>query len=123
MKRRTGRTTRMLEQVKQDCKVGSRIFVVCADATTGRMLQDQFENGLNPQEYTSGDWVTYYRGGQIYWKTMASPLFDWTTLSFPGSRPHDIVHIDHHCFERRYGHILEAWCRYDAPSDSFPPYL
>lgn len=102
--RRTGRTTRMLNEALKISAQGNAVYVVGDSAHHAIRLRHQFI-GMNPPQ---GHGIKFENANQL-------PELDWQTLQLRGAHPNCIVLVDHYAIERRYAHVLEMLCRFDQP--------
>lgn len=93
--RRTGRTTRLLEDAVRLAKEGRAVYVV-------------FHN----RERIPLD-VGYYRELGIKFETPGSlPNLDYHTMTLRGAHPNCVVLVDHYVLEREFGAVIDMYLRY-----------
>lgn len=100
--RKTGRTTRMLQEAISFAKQGRAVYVIAGSADHRNQLEKRISDlcyGLT----NLGIKVEY----------PAPHNFDWDYLRLKGAHPNCVVLIDHHTIERRYAAILHELHRYD----------
>lgn len=96
-KRRTGRTTRMLEHAKQLASEGSLVHVIVNDHIVAQRLNHSLQ----------ADHPT------ITVSAVVPHEFRWETLSFAGDGNRTVVLVDHYVIERRFGHLVDMMNAYD----------
>ena len=103
-KRRTGRTTRMLEEAVRQAKAGRAVYVVMT-----RGMQQMYKR--NPLYEKLGIRLEVLAGLNIEW----SPV-----LRLRGAHPNVLLLVDHHVIEQEFGGILRAWTQFDkgTPADT-----
>ena len=102
-KRRTGRTSRMLERARQLARDGRAVYVVAASQHHARQIKQMLgsdEGGGIKVESADG---------------LRNSL-DWEGLTLRGAHPNCVVLVDHYAIESRYSAIIEEWLRYDQVS-------
>jgi len=102
-KRRTGRTSRMLERARQFARDGRAVYVIAHDEnhahTLRRMLGSDEGGGIKVESAGS------------LWNSL-----DWERLTLRGAHPNCVVMVDHYAIESRYSAIINEWLRYDLVS-------
>jgi hypothetical protein len=100
--RRTGRTTRMLEEAIRLSSKGHAVYVMGRDPRHAEELQLALED-LNPPEYHG-----------IKFETVESlPHFDWRRMCLARAHPNCRVLVDHWVIESRYAALLEILHQFD----------
>lgn len=99
--RRTGRTTRMLEEAARLDAKGRAVYVVTADEAQRRRLAAEFE-----QEHG----VT---GVKFETEASLGAAWDWKRLRIRGAHPNCVVLVDHHAIEQHFGAMLDMLHRFD----------
>lgn len=95
--RRSGRTTRMLENAEAQAKAGKAVYVICANASLVAMY-------ATPERLALG----------ISFETPASlPHFDWRRWRNPGAHENCVFLADHFTIEEYWGTVLEMAHRWD----------
>lgn len=116
-KQGTGRTTRMLEAVKDNCRDGISIFVVMPDSVMAKSVQRSFERmilsvvGWPPFEQDGS--TTRWNGAQVIWASCRDQGWNWKTMRLDGIDPICLVFVDPSCIEMHFHHLIEAWHRFD----------
>lgn len=96
--RRTGRTTRMLQEaIRLASQENRAVYVMMADLAQVNAFVGTIPQGLGIQFET------------IY----TLPNFNWETLTLPGAHPRCVVLVDHHAIEARFGKMLRELHHYD----------
>jgi hypothetical protein len=97
--RRTGRTTRMLEEAKKLAEGGRAVYIVAANKKHQLQLAKLLGDG-NPYSCVSG----------IKVETENSlSNFDWETLSLKGAHPNCVVFVDHFAIEEKLSRVLRPF--------------
>jgi len=99
--RRTGRTTRMIEEALRLARDGRAVYVVSRDH---RKLQQHFDAVIP--------------GGAIKCEPKVPLGFDWTLMRSPGSHPNCVWLVDHYVIEAddRFAAMFEAMTKFDLPA-------
>lgn len=94
-KRRTGRTTRMLEHAAELARQGRAVYVVF-NMPAGPALREKYPD--------------------ISFETQASlgPSLDLEHLRLRGAHPNCVLLVDHYVIERRFGRLFEMMTAYDV---------
>lgn len=92
--RRTGRTTRMMEEAKALARAGKAVYVV---AQHTRILKDE----------------ETLRLGIKFESTSSLSNFDWLAMRLRGDHPNCVVLVDHYAIETYFSRVLEMLHRYD----------
>ena len=99
-KRRTGRTTRMLQYAMQLSELGRAVYIIAANEKQAKDLRLQLGNephGIKVETESSlGD-------------------FDWQRLTVPGAHPYCVFLVDHYAIERKFGALLNMLTNFDNP--------
>lgn len=115
-KRRTGRTTRMLDEAIETLLEGDDVLIVGADRVHTNYLR----------------WVLYERADSMGFNvrslpehrcilaTPAEAEFNWTSMCSV-KYPTYITYVDHFTVEMRWAGVLLAWTRYDDEPWVQPP--
>ena len=95
--RRTGRTTRMMEEAKALARVGRAVYVIFGYPAHNRNLEDEesIQLGIKFETPTS----------------MSN--FDWPTMSLKGAHRNCVVLVDHYAIESYFSRMLAVLHRYD----------
>ena len=95
--RRTGRTTRMMEEAKARARAGRGGYVILGHAAHKRHLEDEESIHLG-----------------IKFETPTSMSnFDWPTMRLKGAHPNCLVLVDHYAIESYFSRMLAVLHRYD----------
>lgn len=97
--RRTGRTTRMMQEAIEQGKRGRAVYIIVHRADYGEDLRHRF-----PESVAAG--VKFET-----WQSLRN--LDAETLRLRDAHPNCAVLVDHFAIETRYGKLLEEWARYD----------
>lgn len=102
--KRTGRTTRMLEEAKRLAEAGRAVYVVFY--CTGEAAKMQREH---PE----------FRELGIKFESPASVQpFDWKQMRTRGSHPNCVFLVDHYTIETEFELMLDALHRFDLPPEA-----
>lgn len=105
-RRRTGRTTRMLEHAVQLSNEGKAVYVVAANELDALRLKQQVGPLVRGVKFESADLF---------------PELDWGTMTMLRAWPNVVVLVDHYAIEQRIGAALEMMTRYDLPQVAKEP--
>lgn len=100
-KRRTGRTTRMLEEAVRLEQDGRAVYVIVSTRQEVKSIRS-----LLPEETS----IKLETPGSL-------PSFDFETWHLMGAHPNCVVLVDHFVLEQRFRKILSEWVRFDAGKD------
>lgn len=110
MNDRTGRTTRMLEAAIEKARGGEDVYVVGRNPEQAKYLQLQVAGMTGTEPFATrvrvGD-------GEITFETVTHESWNWHTLRHTGMFPTVPVFLDHYALEGQFGHIIEAFHRWD----------
>mgnify|MGYP001611953353 CR=1 FL=1 len=112
-KRRTGRTTRMLEDAIRLAREGRAVYVVVAYEAHVQHVHAALTRML--AEPRNAD-IQNNHGIKI--ETPIAIGMDWATLTVRSMHLNCRVLIDPHAIERQFGSILNAWIKYDEPTQA-----
>lgn len=102
-RRRTGRTTRMLEDAMGLARNGRAVYVIGATKRHADMLK-----GIaGPEADRLG--IKFETARERGLGNM-----DWETMSLQGAHPNCVVLVDHYAIESKFAAVLEMLHRYDA---------
>ena len=105
--RRSGRTTRMLQEAIDYAKKGRAVYVIAATHNHAQNLERTLHYYFN---------ITEDLG--IKFETFDSlRTFDEQAFILHGAHPNCVVLIDHYAIERKYYKILEMLHRYDKKEE------
>lgn len=96
-KRRTGRTSRMLERAIQLANAGRAVYVIAANTREKLRLSEMLSTDTSIKVETPE----------------SCGNFDWRTLSLTGAHPNCVVLVDHFAIEINFNRLLEEWSAYD----------
>lgn len=103
---KTGRTTRMMQEVIELAKTGKPIVVLMKDEFTCAKWRAAIGNvagvAIEPMHLEPTTEV------------------DWKEMKLVGTRANHALFIDHSVFESTFRHILKAWSKYDLHMDRTP---
>lgn len=105
--RKTGRSTRMLNEAKRLNDAGRAVYVIANTESEAMRLSDQFKE-LTDQP--TG--VKFETPGTIR-------HFDWETLRPKGAHPNCVFLVDHFVIEQRFARILEMLHAFDSPQTTW----
>lgn len=101
-KRRTGRTTRMLEAALAAVKAGRAVYVLVAtENDRARLVSD-------PRYRDSGLRIES-------WATLEPDIVVDREVRLRGAHRNCVLFVDHHAIEYKYKALLDVWTRFDAP--------
>ena len=114
--RRTGRTTRMLEEAISVAKEGKYVIVVGANAEQAKSLQAQAAT-MAGEEMTATKIYIDGGPGQITFEScqMNRQPFDWQSLRLQGAFPTIPTFMDHFAFENTFAKAIHEAHRWDDP--------
>jgi len=96
--RRSGRTTRMMEQAEKEAKAGKAVYVIFANAALAAMYK-------TPEREALG----------IKFETPSSlPNFNWRRWTNPGANENCVFLADHFTIENHWCTVLEMAHRWDS---------
>ena len=98
-KKRTGRTTRMLNEAIRLADEGRAVYVIAASHDHARRL-----SALLPEDC-----------GVKVEPPDAKGNLDWQATRLQGGHPNCVVLVDHYAIEKHYWCLLDMWHRFDAP--------
>lgn len=101
-KRATGRTTRMLADAIAQARAGRAVYVVAANLSHARVLQDM---AGEEARQLSIKFETGHTLGNL----------DWRRMRLIGAHTNCVVLVDHHVIETEFAAMLEMLRRYDLP--------
>lgn len=102
--RKTGRTTRMLEEAKRLAESGRAVYVIAANDSHARQLERQAGN-------------EYLRLGVKFESPASVGNFDWKELRLLGAHSNCVVLVDHHAIESHFARMLEMLHRFDLAGE------
>ena len=115
MNDRTGRTTRMLEAAIEMAKGGEYVAVVARDQEHAKHLQLQVAGMTATEPFATkvriGD-------GEITFEAVTQDTWNWHSLRHQGMFPTVPVFLDHYAIEGQFGHLIEAFHRWDEVPDA-----
>lgn len=95
--RRTGRTTRMMEEAKALAQAGKAVYVVATTPILQKYIEDDETLRLG-----------------IKFESISSlSNLDWLALRLRGAHPNCVVLVDHYAIETYFSRVLEMLHRYD----------
>lgn len=103
-KRGTGRTTRMLEKAIDHARKGSRVCIVASN----KRNEQQIESQLRLMAKNQGcPWImdANVRIFSVY----APPVVEGPYGVFKVRGHDEVVLVDHHVYEEKYGDVLDGW--------------
>lgn len=104
--KRTGRTTRMLEEAIRLQQEGRAVYVMVGSGSEKERLENILYNGMGASKSIHVDNVHM------------SQTFDWDLMRLNGAHPNCICLVDHAVIERKFSPVLEMLHRYDKnPSE------
>jgi hypothetical protein len=113
-KRQTGRTTRMLADVKMTFEEGKDCVIIVRDCDHEIRRIAYLLDMPIPNSWNDKPNIILLRHDMI-------TNFDWTTLKFTDGPYVDAeVFVNHDVLEDVYRHILNIWTKYDEPPAAVP---
>lgn len=102
-KRRTGRSTRLIEEALRLSAEGKAVYVVCDSPAHVNVMSNMLAAMNPPRQH-----------GIKFENANLFPELNWQTMSLTkNAHPKCVVLVDHWAIERRYGRILEMLTRFD----------
>ena len=102
--RRTGRTTRMVQDALHLSREGRAVYVIAAN----QQEQARIQQDIDARAKAEG---RERHGIKVETWGSVGPLDD--TFRVPGMHPNCIVLVDHFALESRYAHVLDMLHHYD----------
>jgi hypothetical protein len=101
-KRRTGRTSRMLDAARLVAQKGREVYVIAASLSHADALRRMLGSDAKGIKVECADGI----GAKL----------DWATMKLRGHLVHHVVFVDHYTIESRFAPILGEWMRFDQES-------
>jgi hypothetical protein len=98
-KRRTGRTSRMLDAARLIAQQGREVYVIAAHLSHADALRRMLGSDAKGIKVECADGI----GAKL----------DWATMTLRGHLRNHTVLVDHYTIESRFAAILSEWMRYD----------
>lgn len=106
--RRSGKTTRMLNDAVIQARNGRAVYVVADTKLLARMLECTLDDMLGEESKKLG----------IKFESAQSlSNFDWMEMRLYNAHPNCVVLVDHYAIECKFGFVLEMLHRYDIEQD------
>jgi hypothetical protein len=97
-KRRTGRTTRMIDRARELMSKGRAVYIIAANESHADAIAELLgEDAMNIKVETPG----------------SLPTFDWQSMTLRGAHPNCAVLVDHYAIECEFAAVFREWMRYD----------
>lgn len=113
-KRRTGRTTRMIEAAIKSVAGGNYAYIIAADTQHRDYLWEMCKKlSEDPSPFSTPVRCYPKTGGAITLLTSYDELWCWEKRQVIGAIPSFKIFIDHYTIECRYGDIINLWELWD----------
>ena len=102
--RRSGRTTRMLEEAIEALVSGRAVYILCVDATSAHYIKNLYRKVCEQSKYLMASEPKFETLQSIGMENI-----DWKNSAIHRAHPNCKLFIDHGVYSRVYGHIINGY--------------